>query len=150
MIRESGCGFSKIEFVVISLVVIILGVVVCPKVVDIARDVKLKGAINSAYKYTDSVSKFYVSQLMIDTSFNLDGKYIVSDGSLVDGDNTYDVLLTGSVPSTGYLNYENNKLKDGCIIVNGYSITVNDGVMESAVNNDCSIVSDDVNIALGM
>ena len=150
MIRESVCGFSKIEFVVISLVVIILGVVVCPKVVDIARDVKLKGAINSAYKYTDSVSKYYVSQLMIDTSFNLDGKYIVSDGSLVDGDNTYDVLLTGSVPSTGYLNYENNKLKDGCIIVNGYSIIVNDGVMESSSNDDCNIVIEEVNIALGM
>lgn len=148
MIRESSSGFFKIEFVVISFVVIILGFVVCPKIVDVAQKIKLNSAMDSAYKYTDSVSKYYISQLMVDTSFNLDGMYVVSEGSLVDGNNIYNLLLTGNVPSTGYLNYENNKLKDGCVVVNGYSILITGEQMELS-NYGCNI-DNDIDIALGM
>lgn len=146
-----GCNFFKLELFVGLLVVIALVTLLTPSVLNFVGKMKLNSAIDSAYSYKDSVSKYYVSQLMLDTNFKLNGKYTVSDGTLVDDNNTYDILFTGNVPSEGYLNYENNELKDGCIVVNGYSIVIEDGNMMSTSDSDCSIVENDVNIAvLGM
>lgn len=146
---NSGYGFFRIELFVGVFVFIILAVIVTPGVSKFVGKLKLNSALDSAYSYKDSVSKYYVSQLMLDTSFKLDGKYIVSDGTLVDDNNTYDILFTGNGPSGGYMNYEDNELIDGCIVVNGYSIVIENGNMMSS-NNGCGVIADDVNIALDM
>ena len=142
-----GYNFFRLELFVGLLVVIILVTIITPSVFSFVGKMKLNSAIDSAYSYKDCVSKYYVSQLMFDTNFKLDGKYTISDGALVDDNNIYDILFTGNVPSDGYLNYENNELKYGCIVVNGYSIVIEDGNMIATNNNGC-LVENDVNLAL--
>lgn len=140
-------GFSRIELFVIFLVVVLAIFVGFPKVKNAIASVKLNGAIDSASSFKESVNNYYVSQLMFDNSFSLDGVYTVSNGNLINADDTYNIRITGNVPSEGYLDYENNVLKDGCIVIDKYAVILKDGEVVSASYGTCDITSE---VALGL
>ena len=132
-------GFSRIELFVIFLVVVLAVFVVFPKAKNAFFKVKINSAIESAVSYKESVNNYYVSQLMFDNSFKLNGVYTISDGNLISDDYMYNILVSGNVPSEGYLDYENNILKNGCIVINGYSVFVSDGEVVSVSKDGCGI-----------
>lgn len=122
--------YSKIELFVIVFAILLVVFVVVPKCKLLFRDIRINNAIDMAYSYKESVNNFYMSQLLVDNSFKLNGTYMVSDGNLVDEFGyTYNVMISGNRPTSGILTYDNNQLKDGCIIIDGYAVSINDGTM---------------------
>lgn len=131
-------GFSKGEVLCFILAIVLIVFFVFPRAKGVFGKVKLNSIVDSAYSYKESVNNYYVSQLLFDNSFKLDGIYTISDGKLVLGESTYNILMGGNVPNSGYLNYENNVLKDGCINISGYSVSVSDGDVVSVTKGVCS------------
>ncbi|MBP3921025.1 MAG: leucine-rich repeat domain-containing protein, partial [Bacilli bacterium] len=70
-------------------------------------------------------------------NFKLDGGYNVKDGRL----NGLDILVSGTKPTNGTLIYENNVLKDGCLAIDGYKITIEDGEVTDTTKGTCEDVS---------
>ena len=132
-------GFSKAELFVIVLAVLVVGLFIVPKGLVLIGDIKLENAVDSASSYKDSVNKFFVSRLIVDSNFNYDGVYTISDGKLVLGDTVYSIMKGANVPTGGYLEYQNNVLVDGCIDVNGYSVVVSNGEVIRAERGECGI-----------
>lgn len=142
--------FSKIELLVILLVIVLVVFVLVPSVRKMFGNIKLNSAIDSVYSYKESVNNYYVSQLLVDSSFKLDGVYTISDGKLVTDSSTYNILMFGNVPSEGYLDYENNNLINGCVVIGEYAVTVVDGDVASAVKGTCDLYEEATDVALGM
>lgn len=140
-------GFSRIELFVIFLVVVLAVFIGFPKVKNAIVSVKLNGAIDSVSSFKESVNNYYVSQLMFDDSFSLDGIYTVSNGNLISNGDIYNIRISGNVPSDGYLDYENNILKNGCIVVDKYAVILEDGEIVSVSKGTCDISSE---VALGL
>lgn len=133
--------FSKIELFVIVLALLLVAFVAIPKGKLMLEEIRINSAIDTAYSYKENVSKFYMSQLLVDNSFRLNGTYSVNNGNLIDElNNTYDVMISGNKPTSGILTYENNELKSGCIIINGYAVSINDGTMNYV--DSCELTHD--------
>lgn len=146
-------GFSKIELFVIVLAIVLVVFVAVPKVKSMLLNIKLNSAIDSVYSYKESVNNYYVSQLLVDSDFKLDGIYTISNGKLITDDDIYNILMAGNVPSEGYLAYDDNYLKNGCVVIGEYAFTVSDGDVVSAMKGNCnsSYASvSDVDVAFGM
>lgn len=138
-------GHFRAELFVISFALLIIGLVVYPKIKFVVMDAKMNSAVDSVISYKESINNFYVSRLLYDNSFKLDGVYRIADGNLIDDQNTYNIMISGNVPSNGYLTYQDNMLKDGCVVVGKYSVLVSDGEVQSASLGIC-----DSYVALGM
>lgn len=141
-------GFSRIELFIIFLVVVLAVFVAFPKAKNALSNVKRNGAIESAVSYKESVNNYYVSQLMFDNTFSLNGVYKIENGNLISSDNIYNIKILGNVPSEGYLDYVDNVLKEGCIVVNGYAVNVLDGEVVSVSEETCEIPNMDVAFGL--
>ncbi len=146
--KSSTHNFSLVEVLVFVLAIVLVVFVAWPKILGFTSNLKVSNVVDSVYSYKDSVNKFYVSRLMFDSNFNLNGRYTITDGNLVASNDVYNLHLTGNVPSDGYLDYENNVLKDGCIVVGGYYVLVSNGDIESVTNDSC-MINDNVDVALG-
>lgn len=140
-------GHFRAELFVISFVMFLVAFIVFPKARGAYVNIKLNSAIDSAYSYKESIDNYYVSQLLHDSSFKLNGSYTIADGNLVSGDNIYNILMSGNVPNGGYLNYVDNSLKSGCINIKGYSVLIEDGDIVDTKKGSCDVASE---VALGM
>jgi hypothetical protein len=138
-------GHFRAELFIISFAVLVIGLFVYPKAKGVILDIKMSSAVDSVNSYKESIENYYVSRLLYDDSFKLDGVYKIDEGSLVDDYDTYNIMVTGNVPSSGYLSYQNNVLKDGCVVVGNYSVVVSDGNVLSAQLGSC-----DSYVALGI
>ena len=143
-------GHFRAELFIIPFVLLIVGFAAFPKIKNAYGNIKLNSAIDGAISYKESIDNYYVSQLMSDSSFKLDGYYVISDGSLVFGDYVYDIVKGGSSPQSGYLDYKDNVLTDGCIDINGYSIIVSDGQVVNGIKGSCNLPGSDLEVAYGM
>lgn len=140
--------FSKVELAVILLAIVLVVLVAYPKVSNALSNVKINSAIDSAYSYKDSVYNYYLSQLMIDTDFKLNGYYTISEGKLSDEKEMHNIHMIGNIPSTGYLDYEDNILKNGCIVVDEYAVTIENGEVIEAIKGTCE--QPEIAVVLGM
>lgn len=138
-------GNFRVELFVILLAVVLIVLFAFPKAKSALLNVKLNGAIESANSYKESVNNYYVSQLLFDNNFKLDGFYSVVDGNLVSDSDIYNIMIGGNTPYSGYLDYENNVLKNGCISVGSYSVNIVDGNVDSAFVGNC-----ETEVALGI
>lgn len=143
-------GFSKIELFVILLAIGLVVFIAIPKIKGVFLKIKLNSAINSAYSYKESVSNYYVSQVLVDSQFKLDGYYIISDGNLITDTDTYNILMSGNIPTEGYLDYDNNILRDGCIVVEEYAVIVSNGDVISATKGTCGVSTLDTEIDVAL
>lgn len=144
----SSHNFIKIELIVVLLALAVIVLFAYPKARGFVGKIKLDNAIDSVYSYKESISNFYVSQLLVDSNFKFDGVYTISDGNLVVGDYVYNIISGANAPQGGYLDYQNNVLKNGCIDINGFTIVVENGDIVSASVGSCPI--NDVEVAYQM
>ncbi|MBP3920642.1 MAG: prepilin-type N-terminal cleavage/methylation domain-containing protein, partial [Bacilli bacterium] len=115
-------AFTLIELLAIIVILAIIAVITIPIILNVVDNSSKGAAIDSAYGYKNAVNDFYVQELYEDPNFKLDGGYNVKDGRL----NGLDILVSGTKPTNGTLIYENNVLKDGCLAIDGYKITIED------------------------
>lgn len=134
--RENG--FFRVELIVVMFAGLLVMFFAVPRAKKMVLNIKMNSAIDSVNSYKENVNNFYVSKLFLDNSFKLDGVYNISNGNLITDTDEYEIKVYGNVPSGGYLLYNDNVLKDGCVIVGDFSVIVSDGEVISATKGSCN------------
>ena len=107
-------GFTLIELLAIIVILAIIAVITAPIILNVIENSKVGAAQDSALGYKDAVSKTYLNNA-INGNFNapLNGDYLItSEGNLTNiyGDPIFDIDVSGTVPSGGFLNVSNKNL----------------------------------------
>ena len=132
---KSKNAFTLIELLAIIVILAIIAVITVPIILNIIENSRMGAATDSAYGYKDAVNKWYVTKLQEDNQFQLDSSYTISsDGKLGD----IVIPISGDKPSGGYLNYSNNTLQGGCLVIGDYAVTFEGGNATSTIKGDCS------------
>ena len=146
--RENG--FFRVELLVVMFAVVLVMLFAVPKVKNIVLNIKRNSAVDSVISYKENISNFYMSKLFIDENFKLDGTYRISDGNLITETDSYIINVYGNIPTEGYLIYQDNVLKDGCVVVDNFSVSIIDGEVVSATKESCSSYASLGDVAFGM
>lgn len=148
---KNNKAFTLIELLAILVILAIIAVITIPIILNVIENTRKGAAIDSAYGYKDSVSKYFLSELVKDDALILDGSYTVSDGVLSGSfgegkTTTLEIPVAGEKPTGGYLSYSNNKMNGGCLIFDEYAVTFgSDGTVTDTKKGTCQIKGDFVN-----
>ena len=144
-------AFTLIELLAIIVILAIIAVITVPIILNIIENSRLGAVKDSAYGYKDAINKYYVTDLSENPESNLklSGTYIVQEDGTLKGMNveekTYtdnlEIPLSGTTPTGGYLNYENNTLKDGCLTIDEYKLTIENGEVKNTEKGKCNGMS---------
>ncbi len=143
-------GFTLIELLAIIVILAVIAVITVPIILDIIENSK-KGAVrDSAYGYKDAVHKYYMSRLAYDYDFKLvDNIYSIDEyGYLQYSDSnpsnniTYEILFDGEVPKGGFVQIENNDVKNACISFDQYSVLISDGSVSDVSKGECESIDE--------
>ena len=133
-------GFTLIELLAIIVILAIIAVITVPIILNIIENSKMGAASDSAYGYKDAVEKYFVSELYSNRDLKLVGEYNVVNGVMM-GENFPDegVLIPtdGVIPTDGYLEYSDNKLSSGCLVINDYAVSFSDGKVSGVIKGNC-------------
>lgn len=119
--RKNNKGFTLIELLAIIVILAIIAVITVPIILNIIENSRKGAATDSAYGYKDSVNKTYIAELQNHNKLKLNDTYTVTNGTLSGGDfgdenvTSFPVQVSGTIPSSGSLTYENNVLTGGCL-----------------------------------
>lgn len=134
-------GFTLIELLAIIVILAIIAVITVPIILNIIEKSKKGAAQDSAHGYKDAVQKSYLNNAISEGLGNkLNGEYLITEtGNLTDiyGDPAYDITVSGTIPSGGFLNIVNNIITDGCIQVNEYAVNIEDGKVLEPIKGTC-------------
>ena len=134
-------GFTLIELLAIIVILAIIAVITVPIILNIIDNSKKGAATNSALGYKDAVQKFYAEELVLNRAMSLDGTYTIEDGKLTGifngTEETKDIPISGTKPTSGTLVYEDNVLKTGCIVVGEYATSFLNGKADQTVKGTC-------------
>lgn len=137
--KKKTKGFTLIELLAIIVILAIIAVITVPIILDVIDNSKKGAAKDSAYGFKDAVNKYYVSELFNNQNLKLNGDYTITDkGELSDGTNTYPIQVSGTTPTGGTLTYENNVLKNGCITIDEYKATIENGEVTTVEKGSCA------------
>ncbi len=145
-ISYSTHGHFRAELFIIPLVFVFAFFVVLPNAKSAYSKIKMNSAIDGASLYKENIDNYFISQMLFNNGFKLDGEYFISSGNLISNDVVYNIPMGGNIPDGGYLVYSNNVLVKGCIDIDGYSVILEYGDF-SAIKGSCDISLD---VALGM
>ena len=136
MVKKKN-GFTLIELLAIIVILAIIAVITVPIILNIVDNSRKGAAVNSAYGFKDAVDKHFLSAMM-DDDVDLTGIFNVSNGKLTGGEYVNeDIPLSGTIPTSGSLTYENNVLKSGCLVINEYEVRYLDGSFSSQGKGNC-------------
>jgi uncharacterized repeat protein (TIGR02543 family)/prepilin-type N-terminal cleavage/methylation domain-containing protein len=136
--KKKKKGFTLIELLAIIVILAIIAVITVPIILNIIDNSKKGAVINSAYGYKDAINKYYISQLITEPDYRIDGTYTIDEeGRLVKGSEILQIPLSGNKPNGGELTYELQKIMSGCLTINGYKVFWNDNNVEKAEKGIC-------------
>jgi len=139
---KTNSAFTLIELLAIIVILAIIAVITVPIILNVIDNAKRGTAKDSAYGYKDAINKYYVSELYENNKLKLNGDYTINDkGNLSDGIYSYEIPFNGNTPKGGNLTYENNVLKNGCITIDEYKVTIENGDVETVEKGTCEDVS---------
>lgn len=137
--RKNNVSHSSFgEVMIFVLAIILILVFGLPKALSIYNNIRLNSAIDSVNSYRESVDNYYMSQMINSNDFKFNGTYYIDNGNLIMNSDVYDIGFYGNKPSSGFLTYENNVLKSGCVSVGGYSVYLENGSVSSTSRDGCS------------
>lgn len=127
--KNNKKGFTLVELLAVIVILAIIALIATPIILNVIDDARKNSARNSAYGYIDAVEKWSAQQMLNQQAdFSLNGKYTKNTLS--------GVTVKGDTPTDVTLNYTNGKLTTGCMIVNGYKVTIADGkIAKDAVSS---------------
>lgn len=143
--RLRNNAFTLIELLAIIVILAIIAVITVPIILNIIENSRKGAATDSAFGYKDAVNKYYVTELSKPENQNLvlNGEYTVLADGVLDGNgiDRIQIPVSGDKPSSGYLKYENNALKEGCLVIGEYAVRFDGNGKSSVTANDgCSAV----------
>ena len=118
---------------------------------NIIENSRKGAATDSAYGYKDSVNKTYIAELQNHNKLKLNDTYTVTNGTLSGGNfgdeeiTSLQVSVSGTIPSSGSLTYENNVLKSGYLVIGDYKVEFKSNGSVSTTKNTSSSNQDENN-----
>lgn len=132
-------GFTLIELLAVIILIGLIAVITIPKITKQVEDSKKNIAKSSAYSYKKAVNEYTLGQQLNKNIIELNGTYEINDdGYLYKGNNTIEVDFSGEKPKNGYLSYIDNDLQTGCITINKYKITFQNGEVSNVEKGECN------------
>lgn len=130
-------GFTLVELLA---VIGILGVIITMAVTAVIPTInksKMNSAKDSAMSYIDAASEL---QFVYFNGSRINGDFTInSSGNLTNGTDTYDVKVSGTKPNSGYLNYAQNKVTEGCLSISEFKVTIKNNKIKKVVKGSCNI-----------
>ena len=134
-------GFTLIELLAVIVILAIIALIAVPIVLNLIERSRKGAAIDSAYGYKEAINEHYLSELIDNPNYILNGKYKVgSNGILINTQNeeeSYNIEVSGSKPSNGEVTFVNNVMTEACLIISGYKVTLEDGKFISSGKGEC-------------
>ena len=136
-------GFTLIELLAVIVILAIIALIVTPVISNIINNSKKAAAIQSAYGYKDAVNNAYALSLItnqqnkMDCIYSIFGEAIYCPMTYGEMESSYDIEVTGSKPTGGYMKYEDNKLVDACLSINGYEVQYHDDIFSVNRKGNC-------------
>ena len=127
-------GFTLIELLAVIVILAVLALIVAPVISNVIDSVRKSSAIDSAYHYKDAINNAYATSLLVNSNNKLDGKYNINGNSFGE----YNLDVSGSLPTNGYMTYENNNLVSACLVINGYEIKYGDNKFYTNGKGNCN------------
>ena len=130
-------GFTLIELLAIIVILAIIAVITVPLILGIIDNAKEKAVMDSAYGYKDAVNKFYATELLKNKDYKMEeGVYTVAEL------NTEGLSVSGQEPeSNSWIQIENNNVKLGCLIFNGYEIKISNDSVSNPEKGNCKFAT---------
>lgn len=127
-------GFTLIELLAIIIILAVIAVITVPIILGIIDEAKKKAVISSAYGYKEAVNKYYAQTIMGNENLKLNGTYEIGENGKL-GD--MNIAFSGTVPTGGYFTYENNVLKNGCLLFDDNQVIFENGEVKSTGKGNC-------------
>ena len=131
-------GFTLVELLAIIVIISVITLITIPIVKNIIDESKENTAINSAYGFKEAVHDYYINSTL-DDEINLEGIYIVSNGT-INGPSVSSAAMKvkGTKPTAGRLIYKNSEMISGCLEIEGYKIRYVDEQFMSDGKGTCT------------
>ena len=131
-------AFTLIELLAVIIIIGVIAIITIPKVKDSLENSKKNIVKASAYGYKKAINQYILEQEMNKNKVKLQGTYnIDNNGNLYNESIEYSVSNDGKKPKSGVLVYNQNELVSGCITIDKYKITFQNGEVISAEKGTC-------------
>ena len=131
-------GFTLIELLAVIIVLGLIAIITVPKINDQIEQSKKNLSKTSAASYQNAVEQYILHEKMNKNNIDLNGTYNIDEnGYLYDSETEFKIEFKGEKPKNGYLIYNNNDLTSGCITINKYAITFENGEESTIEKGSC-------------
>ena len=131
-------GFTLIELLAVIIVISLISIITIPKINDQLEQSRKNISKNAALNYKKAISDYTMHEQMNKNNIELNGTYNINqNGYLYNKTNTYEIEFDGEKPINGNLVYSNNELQSGCITINKYSISFENGEISVIAKGTC-------------
>lgn len=131
-------GFTLIELLAVIIIIAIIATITTTLIKDSLEESRKNIAKESAYGYKKAVSEYYYHQLMNKNNITLTGTYSIdTNGNLTNLKTTHQIEFDGEKPKSGSLIYIDDELTSGCLVINKYTITFENGEVSNIEKGTC-------------
>lgn len=135
---KNNKGFTLVELLSVIIILSIIAVITVPKISKTMNDTRSTIAEDNAYAYIKAVDKYYLQKTMNKEEILLEGQYEVNaEGLLYTNTESHKIEIEGRPPLNGQLTYENNELKNGCLTIDTYKVTITNGKISKTEKGSC-------------
>lgn len=111
-------GFTLIELLAIIVILAIIAVITIPIILDIISNAERNSSIDSAHGYKDALQKYYANKSIRNPDLELPNGYInISDLPS-------DFIISGEVPSAGWVKLKKGSVERYSLKYKGYVVTM--------------------------
>lgn len=133
-------GFTLIELLATIIILSVIATITLPIISDVLSSTKEGIANDSAYGYKRAVDEYFYHKNINKEEIKLNGVYKVSsDGSLYNDNETHQITVDGKAPQDGILLYNNSELISGCLTINKYKVTFENGLVTTIEKGSCNL-----------
>ena len=130
-------AFTLIELLAVIIIIAIIATITTSKITNAIDNSKEKIAKNSALSYTKVIDEYIMHEKIKKNNITLNGNYNINEnGYLYNNNETHEIKFNGEKPN-GFLVYNNNELQSGCIAINEYKITFENGEISNTEKGIC-------------
>ena len=126
-------AFTLIELLAIIIIIGVIAVITIPKVNDSIEKSRKNISKTNALSYKKAIDEYVLHENMNKNNIKLNGRYGIVNGAL----GTYQIKANGELPQSGFLTYENNELKKGCLYINKYATVFENGEVKEVTKTTC-------------
>ena len=134
-------GFTLIELLAIIVILAIIAVITVPIILNVIENSKKGAAMNSAYGYKEAIQKYYLSNYDKIPVEDFTGEFAINEnGSITNGIETHPIPIEGTIPTNGYIVLDKAYIKSGCVQINDYAVTLENGKVKETKKEMCDTI----------